>query len=347
MGAVWLGFVLGWLLPGATAVGQESVGTVEIANWFNAADAAVSLTFDDGHPTGRTFAAPALEAIGVRGSYYLHGSDADDDDDGMIDAPELAFRVLAQNGHELGGHSATHSRSILTAGPMRISQEISLGNSYVNEILTHGSVQTFAYPFGRPSPELARQAGAAYLASRIVGGPSLINAANPTTMARLSSFSVRNVAPPTRAPNLIARAIVTKSWAIFTFHDVDELDGSVSGMTTTRAAWNALLNRLSADRRRLWVAPVAEVASYIRARTSPTIDSTVVDADRIEVRIQHTDARLPQAVRLTAEVVVPASWPGAVVTEDGGPAKMHRITDSRVLLNVFSDGRRYSIVRAP
>ena len=69
--------------------------------WPNGCRAAVSLTYDDGIPAHTQFVAPQLEEYGLRGTFYTPlKSD-------LIIHP-LAWRALAERGHEIGNHTIFH-----------------------------------------------------------------------------------------------------------------------------------------------------------------------------------------------------------------------------------------------
>ncbi len=69
--------------------------------WPDGRRAAVSLTYDDALPVHHESVAPALEARGLRGTFYTPiNSD-------LIDDPD-AWQRLAAEGHELGNHTIFH-----------------------------------------------------------------------------------------------------------------------------------------------------------------------------------------------------------------------------------------------
>ena len=68
--------------------------------WPQDCRGAVSLTYDDALPCHWELVAPALEAQGLRGTFYTNILSA-------AAAPE-AWRRIAGRGHELGNHSIFH-----------------------------------------------------------------------------------------------------------------------------------------------------------------------------------------------------------------------------------------------
>lgn len=68
----------------------------------NGRRAAVSLTYDDCLPCHRAVVAPALNARGLRGTFYCPAASGD-----LHDNVE-AWRAVAASGHELGNHTCFH-----------------------------------------------------------------------------------------------------------------------------------------------------------------------------------------------------------------------------------------------
>ncbi|MBY3627222.1 polysaccharide deacetylase family protein, partial [Acinetobacter sp. CUI P1] len=73
-----------------------------IFSWPNGAKAAVSLAYDDALPSQLDTAIPQLNAVGLKGSFYLPLS-ADTIQKRLAD-----WRAAAAQGHELGNHSLFH-----------------------------------------------------------------------------------------------------------------------------------------------------------------------------------------------------------------------------------------------
>lgn len=70
--------------------------------WGDGRRAAVSLSYDDGLPEHLDAVPRALEARGLRGTFYVPGSSP------VLHAQPERFRALAAAGHELGNHSLFH-----------------------------------------------------------------------------------------------------------------------------------------------------------------------------------------------------------------------------------------------
>src|SRR5450631_3821138 len=102
---------------------------------------AVSITFDDALPVHHELAGPALEALGMRGTFYLHITAAPCSD-------PMPWQALAVRGHELGNHSLFHPcrrkaahRAWLDKAfdlrryePIRFQKEVRVANAFLKLI---------------------------------------------------------------------------------------------------------------------------------------------------------------------------------------------------------------------
>src|SRR5471032_2868792 len=68
--------------------------------WPNGAKGAVSLTYDDGYDSQLENAAPLLDRLGLKATFFLTVEN--------IDERLPDWQALARNGHEIGNHTSTH-----------------------------------------------------------------------------------------------------------------------------------------------------------------------------------------------------------------------------------------------
>ena len=235
------------------------------SGWFpGRARAAVSVTFDDARPSQLDRGIPVLDAHGLRATFYA------------LPRP-LAKRVddwkrVVSTGHEIGNHTMTHPCSA-NKDPSRpnpledvtldfIVNDIARADDEIDSLLGVRP-RTFAYPCGQTAvgrgelkasyvPVVARQflAGRGYK-SESANDPAVCDA------ALLDAFHGDGMAAD-ELLDLVEDAIAHEQWAIFALHDVG--DGG---------KWEIAVDQLDrfcarlADDRRVWVAPVAEVAERL------------------------------------------------------------------------------------
>jgi peptidoglycan/xylan/chitin deacetylase (PgdA/CDA1 family) len=111
----------------------------------------VVVTFDDGHESNRHWAAPLLEAVKLRGHFFLPTTWIGQRK-GFIDWNEA--RSLAEHGHCVGSHSATHA-FLPRCSPLRMHEELAGSRRTLEDRLGRG-VTSISMPGGRWNEEVIR-----------------------------------------------------------------------------------------------------------------------------------------------------------------------------------------------
>ncbi len=110
-----------------------------IVNRVDTDEKLVALTFDDG-PTGRTGEVlAALDAAGIKATFFLVGQSIEE-------YPQEAAAIAAA-GHELGNHSYSHRRMVLKT-PAFISSEIEKTDALIRAAGYNGEI-FFRPPYGK------------------------------------------------------------------------------------------------------------------------------------------------------------------------------------------------------
>ena len=227
--------------------------------WPGGARGSVSLTYDDGLDSHLDIAAPALEAHGLRGTFFLTQENVRERADD--------WRGVAARGHELGNHSVDHPcdlRRFDAAGYAR--REVLPAERFLDDLAGLGRRRVFAYPCdvtdlgpGDANRQAAAfdalLAGAGMLAARTSEGEPN----NPGRVAarryRLQALAVGYDAPTIAAVGAyLDRAVRHGFWAILVFHDI-------VATTTERGQVDAALHDrvlAAVAARDLWCAPLGE-----------------------------------------------------------------------------------------
>jgi peptidoglycan/xylan/chitin deacetylase (PgdA/CDA1 family) len=127
---------------------------------------AVAITFDDGYESDLTLAAPALEEVGFRATFYLVTGFLGQT--GYL-SPRQA-RELSERGFEVGCHSMTH-RYLTELDPAELRHEMVEAKQKLQEILGR-PVLHFSCPGGRWNcrvAEAAKEAGYESVATSRIG----------------------------------------------------------------------------------------------------------------------------------------------------------------------------------
>lgn len=237
--------------------------------WPDEYQAAVSITFDDGNDTQLNVAVPELEQRGFRGTFYL--SCGGDDWRARLEP----WVPVHERGHEIGNHTVGHicSRNFKD-GPgatgledmtlEEIEADVLEAERRLGELFPR-ETRSFAYPCymthvgageGRHSyvPIIARN----FIAGRGYGEYGFSNSPHNCDLAHLWSTPLEHM----RGEQIVGLADLNLRrgrWEIFTLHYIG---GARLGTAPTE--FSALLDWLDRHRERVWVAPVAEIAQYLR-----------------------------------------------------------------------------------
>src|SRR5688572_13336353 len=92
----WIGMMVAVLATACAAPSEAQPGN----SWPDGRRAAIVLTYDDALVSQLDHAVPALDAAGLKGTFYLMGRSS-----GLI---VDRWRAVAASGHELGNHSINH-----------------------------------------------------------------------------------------------------------------------------------------------------------------------------------------------------------------------------------------------
>jgi len=151
------------------------------------------LTFDDGGASALRYIAPALEARGWRGHFFMTL--------GRLGTPEFldpaAIQELHRRGHIVGSHTVTHPLQMSSCSPEQLRREWADSGEMLGDIL-HQRPTVASVPGGAFSPLVAETAGEA--------GIRLLFTSEPTArtwqvgpVRCIGRFTLWNGMPPTAA----------------------------------------------------------------------------------------------------------------------------------------------------
>ncbi len=255
-------------LAAGAALGESAAARAGFA-WPRGARAAVSLTYDDGLDSQVEHAVPALDAMGLKGTFFLTQEN--------MEARLPDWQAVARRGHEMANHTISHPCDLkrCTAASFH-DQEIAPMEAFLDQSFGPDRFRSYAYPCGYTALGAgpAHQGAALYKAvlrgsvtcARTVGGPPN----NPRWVTRdpymLHGFEpTYDVDDPVRARPYVRQAMAEGGWAILVFHDV--LPRRAGEGDTSAAAHQAILDWLAAQS--VWCAPLGEVYRYCAARSGP------------------------------------------------------------------------------
>ena len=220
---------------------------------------AVSLTFDDGCQSQLDKAIPHMDALGIKGTFFLPPS--------ALDTPGkiAAWKKVAANGHEIGNHSWSHAGwNLVNWSLAQMEADILKAQEMLTGHFPHQKNWSYAYPcyitdVGRGLtcqsyvPVVAKH----FVAGRALGENGFGN--RPDTMDRHKAWGI----PVEHRTGHDLIGIVEDQaaqgfWVVFVFHQIEGTRLSIGGEDL-----DLLLNHLAKNRTRFLTAPFAQVAAKI------------------------------------------------------------------------------------
>lgn len=227
---------------------------------------AVVLTYDDALNVHLDYAIPALDSFKFKGTFYLIGNS------GVIDKRIQEWRKAAATGHELGNHTLFHpcaggpGRSFVTPDNdlrsytvNRMVSEMHLNNTLLKSI-DGKSQRTFAYACGDT------KIGDTLYYDRIKGeftGARGVRAEMPLItnidLDNIPSYMINGQSGEDMIA-MVKQAMAEGRLLVFLFHGV----GGEHGLNVSLEAHSKLLHFLKQNEKNIWVAPMTEVAAYVK-----------------------------------------------------------------------------------
>jgi peptidoglycan/xylan/chitin deacetylase (PgdA/CDA1 family) len=239
--------------------------------WPDECDGAVSLTFDDGLPSQLERAVPLMSKAGLRGTFYVNpGGDT-------WQAGLQPWRAVAEAGHEIGNHTCAHPcpRNLFnspdgleTMTLADIEADVTEAQRRISAVIPGGAPRSFCYPcYNHHVGEgLTRQSYVPVIAKHFVAGRGgcvdrgISNHPVYTDLHYLVSQPCERMWGYEMI-GLCERAANEGRWAVLTFHGIQA--GSLS---VAEEDFREVCSHLARHKKRIHVAPVAEIARHIITR---------------------------------------------------------------------------------
>lgn len=267
----WLRRVLACALAAGLHAGVPAAAAAEAGPafaWPHGARAAVSLAYDDALDSQLDHALPALDKLGLKGSFYL-----------TLSNPSVArrmegWRAAARAGHELGNHSLFHQcarskpgrdwvephRNLDTISVEQMGEQVLLANTMLAAI-DGRQERTYTLPCGDTlagGRDYLPAVRASFVAIKVTGGSGVIDA-----MRTLDPLAVPVAAPvDSSGAELIAivkQAMQRGTMVNFTFHGIGGDYLSISAQ-----AHEELLRFLAANRQLVWTDTFLNIMKHVR-----------------------------------------------------------------------------------
>lgn len=255
-----LGLVLIIFLFGLNSFAQN------LSLW-NGKKCAVVLTYDDGLNVHLDNAISLLDSLGLKGTFYIPANSQ------PFARRMEEWRVVAQNGHELGNHTLFHPCNGNLPGRDWVSKDHDLANYSLKQIVDEvnlcntflkavdgKTVRTFAYTCGDREVEgkmFYNEIEDQFVAAR--GVMSLLNHIETIDLKNVNSFMI-NGENGDELIKMVEKAKESNALLVFLFHGV----GGEHSLDVSLSAHRELLTYLSKNESLVWTTTMAEAAVHIR-----------------------------------------------------------------------------------
>jgi peptidoglycan/xylan/chitin deacetylase (PgdA/CDA1 family) len=238
---------------------------------WNGKKCAVVLTYDDALNTHLDNVIPLLDSLGLKATFYLSASFP-----GCKNRLE-DWKKAAAKGHELGNHTLWHPCLGNLPGRAWVTPENDMSKytvkRMVNEaVMTNIFLQaldgkterTFAYPCGDMKiGDTAYMDSMHYdfIAARAVR--EQMHTIDKIDLYNIDCYAMNN-ATAAQMEALVQQAMQTNTLLVFLFHGV----GGEHAINVSLNEHNVLLRYLKQNEKDIWIAPMIDVAKYVKAYQS-------------------------------------------------------------------------------
>lgn len=284
----------------AGAAGMAGMATTGGApmGFEGGAVAAVSLTYDDGLDPHLSSVQPALEAVGLRGTFFLSNFEGVENDWALpsvkvpllaLNARHIAWQAAGQKGHEIAGHTVNHPCDAAAKAPgyKLADYDLTRMKAELDESLQRmarlGAKPpfTFAYPcasdkkgLGPSGTDYSPLVAERFMAARV----SVSGIADPSAVDLLHVPQLDTGGKTgDQLKKMVDDAIAAKGWLVLLFHGVgtdqascpqglgyDPEKCTINYLTTSKEAHAALVQYLADKKAQVWTAPFKDVATRIK-----------------------------------------------------------------------------------
>lgn len=236
---------------------------------WNGKTCAVVLTYDDGLNVDLTNVIPALDSVGLKGTFYI--SDYFDGLKNQIDG----WRKAAAEGHELGNHTVWHPCEGGRKGREFVKPESDMNNYTVarmnKEIQTMNNLlyaidgkteRTFAYPCGDMKIHNTSYIDSMknnFIAAR--GVTPAMQTIDKIDLYNIDCYGI-NGEGGEQLIALVKQAMQTHTLLVFLFHGV----GGEHNLNVSLEAHSMLLHYLQQHEQDIWIAPMIDVAKFVKEK---------------------------------------------------------------------------------
>lgn len=219
--------------------------------------AALSITFDDNLSGQSTYALPALNSAGLKGSFFVIAGQR----------PFSFIQQISSTGHEIGSHSWSHAD--LTLSNTNLTKELRESRDSISSIQLGLPVTTIAWPLGRgggsrPQEAIIRDSAKYYyLGARNASvGPAKCEPANTKRYFQIGSILMDGTISASQFEQNLDTAIKQGGYQVLLYHAIEDPGYAMVPLVNFQQQLSTINSRADS----LWIAPFGKVIKYLRQK---------------------------------------------------------------------------------
>lgn len=293
-----------------------SSDNLKVDLWPWGAEAAISLTIDEGLKEPYDILMPEIELRGWRASFYIY----------TLQPTTLKSwdRVVlaAQRGHEVSNHTYSHP-DLTKLSEAEVRKELQGG---IDDLRSHlgadFKLTSFAYPYESTDARTSKITLEYHRYNR-AGDKGAPTPPYPINDAHKPDFGALKAKAPTRTVSLaswnswVDATVQAKGWFIEELHGVEDVGVKGGWEPRTIEEFRKHFDHIESFGDKIWVAPVINVGNYIEEREAAKPSVRSWSATGAEFSLEDGfDFKEP----LTLQVSLPTGWQGQVSASQHGKA---------------------------
>ncbi len=229
--------------------------------------AAVVITYDDAYNQQLDNAIPVLDSLGLKATFYVTAFST------SVQTRLNDWKKIAVNGHELGNHTLFHPCIADKPGREFVPADYKMNNYTVKRMMDEVRMTNL---FLQAMDGKTKRTFAFTCGDMKIGDSSFINGMKPdftaaravrNEMHKINEIDLYNVDcymvnnhTAEQMTEWVKKAVETNSLLVILFHGV----GGGNGLDVSLPAHRQFLEYLKQNEKDLWIAPMVEVADYIK-----------------------------------------------------------------------------------
>lgn len=291
----------------------DSVEGFSIAEWYNDAPLAVSVSLDDGTISQYNYGLPVLDKYNVKVTFAIISEWTKDNpsfsaERGGISVEKLGWaqiRQLVRDGHEIASHGFLHVKMDTMHADM--AQRFFTDSRNSIESGSGSKVLTFVFPYSSVRDDLFRLAqSSGYLFAR-AGEETPYVEGELLNVHRLSTIPIYNESTPSGSELFEKLTTAAGEWKIINYHNIFPGESKEMGILRSHDVYSTYSVTPEMFDRQIrlirntgaWVAPIREAGRYVMQREKARIvvsrleDNTAV---KIELNSDGYDFYVPMTI---------------------------------------------------